>query len=344
MTVSTGVMENAFFRLELDESGALTRLYDKRCGREVLAPGAVGNDLQLLQDGPEQEDAWNVHETSDKRRYPWEGETSLSVRESGPVRVVVRVTRQHRETTLEQDVILYAGLPRLDFVTRVDWQVRQTLLKVAFPLDLRTTRATYEMQFGAYERPTHRNTSWDQQKFEVAGHRWADLSESGYGVSLLNDCRYGWDARENVLRLTLLRGTTWPDPQADRGAHEFTYALLPHAGGWVEAETVRRAWELNVPGRAMAGSWLADSRSFLSREGAAAIVETLKPAEDGRGLILRVYEPHGARGTVTVRLGFGVQPILACNLVEEDGEEVALEGEAFRFELRPFQIRTFRLS
>jgi len=344
LTVNEQLLENRFFRIELNDDGGIVRLFDKRHDREVLATGAVGNDLQLLQDGPEEEDAWNIHDTLDLRRYPVEGATTIVIRESGPVRGAVRVTRTHRQTTLVQDIIIYADLPRIDFVTEVDWQERQTLLKVAFPLAIRSTRATYEVQFGAYERPTTRNTSWDQQKFEVPAQRWADLSEAGYGVSLLNDSRYGYDAKENILRLTLLRGTTFPDPEADRGRHAFTYALFPHAGGWSDAETVNRAWELNVPARAfLTCAQPAHLQSFLMLDGVPVIVEALKPAEDGRGFILRLYEPHGGRGTVTIHLLFPVQNVTACNLVEEDGAEISVCDQTFHFSLTPFQIRSFRI-
>ena len=339
-------IENPFFRITLNRDGAIQRLYDKRNRRDVLPRGSVGNDLQLLQDGPEHEDAWNVHPSIDGRRYSFEGKTRIRVVETGPVRGLVRVQRAHRKSMIEQDIVVYADIARIDFVTRVDWQERNTMLKAAFPLAVRSTRATYEVQFGAYERPTHRNTSWDQQKFEVPGQRWADISESGYGVSLLNDSRYGYDAKDNVLRLTLLRSTTFPDPQADRGRHEFTYSLYPHAGGWVEAQTVRRAWELNVPARPMAmraDGQTPEGHSYVSVEGAGVVIETLKPAEDGQGLILRLYEPHGARGDVTVRLGVPVSSVSECNLVEEDGERLAVKRNAFRFAIGPFQIRTFRL-
>ncbi len=346
LRVSARRLENRFFRLTLNAVGGIAELYDKLHARQVLAPDAIGNDLQLLQDGPEWEDAWNVHETNDKRHYPFAGRTTVKILERGPVRASLRVTRRHRESTIEQDIVMYADLGRIDFVTRVDWQERHTMLKVAFPLNLRATRATYEVQFGAYERPTHRNTSWDQQKFEVPAQRWADISESGYGVSLLNDSRYGYDAKENVLRLTLLRSTVYPDPDADRGRHEFTYSLLPHAGTWAEAETVRRAWELNAPALACAvepGAERPPTRSFVSLEGAAAIVEALKPAEDGRGVILRIYEPHGARGEVTIRLDWPVRKVCECSLVEDDRADVALAANTFRVALAPFQIRAFRV-
>jgi alpha-mannosidase len=254
------------------------------------------------------------------------------------------VTRTHRQSTIEQDIVVYAKTPRIDFVTRADWHERQTLLKAAFPVAVRSTRATYEVQFGAVERPTHRNTSWDQEKFEVAAQRWADLSESGYGVSLLNDCKYGHDTRGNVLRITLLRGATWPDPKADEGAHAFTYSLFPHAGNWTDAETVRRAAELNIPARALPVRGRApDSRSFLTLTG-LAVVETLKPAEDGRGLILRVYEPHGSRGEVRADSREWVSKVTDCDLVEEDGDAVTVRDGRFKFNITPFQIRTFRIE
>ena len=247
LRVSPRQIENRFFRVELDDEGNIVRLLDKRHGREVVPAGQIANELQLFQDGPEREAAWNIHATFEKRTYAWEPGTTLEVVETGPVRAVVRITRRYRASTIAQDMILYDRVPRIDFVTRADWQERQVMLKAAFPVAVRSPRASFEIQFGAVERPTHRNTSWDQEKFEVCAHRWADLSEAGYGVSLLNDCKYGYDVHGDVLRVTLLRGPESPDPDADRGQHEFTYALFPHAGDWTAGETVRRGWELNVP-------------------------------------------------------------------------------------------------
>lgn len=216
------------------------------------------------------------------------------------------------------------------------------MLKAAFPLAVHTERATYEVQFGAIERPTHTNTSWEQEKFEVCAQRWADLSEGGYGVSLLNDCKYGHDARGNVLRITLLRGPQYPDPLADLGEHEFTYSLYPHQGDWREAETVRRGWELNVPMFTLPTDVQRPPTSFMQVRG-PAIVEALKPAEDGDGAILRLYEPHGSRGKVTVHLKLPVRGVVACNLVEENEEAIAVDSGAFSFDILPFQIRSFRL-
>lgn len=240
-------LENELYLLELDEEGAIVRLLDKRLQREVIPEGERANRLQLFQDGPEAESAWNIHATYVKREYPWEGDCLVEIIEQGPVRAVARVTRTHHSTELVQDIILYAGLPRIDFCTHVEWHEKQTLLKVAFPLAIHASHATFEVQFGAYERANHRNTSWDQEKFEVCAQRWADLSEGGYGVSLLNDSKYGYDVLGNVLRLTLLRGTEQPDPEADQGPHDFKYSLLPHLGDWRQGETVKQAAQLNIP-------------------------------------------------------------------------------------------------
>jgi alpha-mannosidase len=338
-------IENRFFALDLDASGNITRIYDKRYKREVVPVGQTANRLQLFQDGPEPEAAWNVHATFERREYVWD-EAQVEVVECGPVRAVVRVTRRYRDSRVEQDVIVYDGVPRIDFVTRADWQARQVMLKAAFPVDVRSPHATYEVQFGAVERLTHRNTSWDQEKFEVCAHRWADLSEAGYGVSLLNDCKYGYDAQDNMLRLTLLRGAEWPDADADRGRHEFTYALLPHGGDWREGETVRRAWELNAPlvcaASPSGGAHQPGTPATFEISG-PVVLEALKPADDGNGWIARFYEPHGGRGPVSVRAPRALASVTTCNLVEENGEELPARANVFEFVVKPFEIRTFRL-
>ncbi len=342
LQASTRVLESDIYLLELGEDGSLVRLLDKRLEREVIPAGQRANRLQLFQDGPEREAAWNIHATYVGREYPWEGDCSVEIVEQGPVRAVARITREHRETTLVQDIILYAELPRIDFRTQVAWHEKQTLLKAGFPLAVHASSATFEVQFGAYERPTHRNTSWDQEKFEVCALRWADLSESGYGVSLLNDGKYGHDVLANVLRLTLLRGTEYPDPEADQGLHEFTYSLLPHIGDWSEGGTVRQACQLNSPLVAVPTESVEEPTSYISVTG-PAILETLKPAEDGDGVILRLYEPHGSRGQVRVKHQLPFAEVISCNLVEENDQAVAASKGEFSLEITPFEIRTFRL-
>ncbi len=338
-------IETPFFRAELADDGTITRLMDKSCDREIAVPGTSLNELQFFQDGPEREAAWNVHATYERCRYDADPDVGIEVVETGPVRAVIRIDRRFRDSTFVQRIVLYSNLRRIDFETEAMWRERHVMLKAAFPVAVRSPRATFEIQFGAVERPTHRNTSWDEEKFEVCGRRWADLSEPGYGVSLLNDCKYGHDVHDNCLRLTLLRGSDWPDPEADLGEHRFTYSLLPHDGDWTSGGTVRRAAELNTPWRLAAGRKPRATTPWLSLSGIEVVADTLKPAEDGRGEILRVYEPHGGRGRVEITPACDLRHVIETNLVEEDLAAVAVAADGkFAFELQPFQVRTFRLQ
>jgi len=240
-------IENGELRLELDERGEIASLYDLRHDREVVAPGATANRLVLYEDRPLAWDAWDIDPFYEEKPYPAGEIGDWRVVEQGPLRAAIEITRRAGQSTIRQRIRLWRGSRRVDFATEVDWQERQMLLRALFPLNVNAARATCEIQFGAVERPTHRNTSWDLARFEVCAQRWVDISESGYGVALLNDSKYGHSLHGSTLGLSLLKGAIFPDPNADRGHHRFTYALLPHAGDWREGQVVRRAYELNAP-------------------------------------------------------------------------------------------------
>ncbi|MCL6432332.1 MAG: alpha-mannosidase, partial [Anaerolineae bacterium] len=345
--VSERVLENAFFRLELNERGEITSLFDRVRGREVLPPGAVANEFQAFDDrcrsGGE---AWDIEIDYEEKRYPLPEPATIRVIESGPVRGGVEVRRRLLSSELVQRIYIYERLPRIDFDTEIDWREKQVLLKVAFPLAVHTDLATYEIQFGNLTRPTHRNTSWDAARFEVPAHKWADLSEGDYGVSLLNDCKYGYDAHDNVLRLTVLRAPTQPDPHADEGVHHLTYSLFPHAGDWRQG-TVQQAYSLNVPlGAALVEphpGMLPPQWSLVSTDRPNAIVETVKVAEDSDELIVRVYEGYNQRGTVTLRFGAPIVSAAACNLIEDGAEPLPFEGDRVSLYLGPYQVRTLKV-
>jgi alpha-mannosidase len=228
-------------------------------------------------------------------------------------------------------VRLWAGSPRVDFHTRIDWHDRRTLLKARFPCAVRSPRATFETAFGVVERPTHRNTSWDAARFEVAGHRFADLSEPGYGVAVLNDGRYGHHTLGSELGLSLLRSPVWPDPLADEGEQEIVYAILPHAGGWLEGGVLMEAEDLNRPLLARPATGAGSLRP-LKVTGLPAGLGALKPLEEGGGYLLRVYEPQGARGAIAI----DPPPEQELDLLER-------ETGAPTLSLTPFQVRTFRV-
>ena len=341
-------LENAMFGVDLNPDGTIRQILDKRIDRNLIPEGLRANDWQFFQDGPERESAWNIHESFEKRRYENTETPSIRVLSHGPVMTSVVVEGCFRKSRYRQTITLYRRTPRIDIHAWVDWQERHVLLKAAFPVRVRSSQATYEIQFAAVERPTTRNTSWEQQKFEVAAQRWVDLSEDGYGVSLLNDGRYGHDIQGSNMRLTLLRGPEYPDPLADLGEHTFAYSLYPHSGTWGESGTVRRAAEFNVPMHIRP----CDSRSaalrkvtagLFSLEGRGGVLETVKPADNNDGVILRFYESQGGRGQMVLKTPLRIDSVEACNLVEELAQPVEADDHAFAFNLEPFQIRTFRL-
>jgi alpha-mannosidase len=356
-------LENDYVRVTFDDQGEIVSLIHKIyedadegeesaiTEREVIAPGQTGNALVLFEDKPLRYDAWDIDIYYQSKPYPLREigtVESIVVIEQGPVRAGIEIVRSFLQSRITQRVYLYAHSPRVEFETEADWQERQMLLKAAFPVAVNANRATYEIQFGSVERPTHWNTSWDWARFEVCAQRWADLSEGDYGVSLLNDCKYGYDIRGNVLRLTLLKGAVSPDPGADIGQHSFTYALLPHTGDW-RSETVDEAHALNYPLLtrfipANPKGTLPKTYAFATVNDQGLIIDTIKKAEDSDAIVIRLYEAFNTRGTATLSLGFPFAEAYTVNLVEEDAQPIAHDGTSITFDYRPFEIKTFLLK
>jgi alpha-mannosidase len=223
----------------------------------------------------------------------------------------------------------------------VDWHEHHRFLKVGFPVDVRSSTATYEVQHGHLERPTVRNTSWDVARFEVSAHRWADLSEPGYGVALLNDGKYGYDIHRNVMRLSLLRAPGWPDPRADRGHHRFAYALLPHIGDLRDAGVIAQAEAFNLPvdvrtGTPTSGTIVAVDRPNVS-------VEAVKKADREDAIVVRLCEVWGARGPVRITIGAPVTSATKTDLLERDTGEIPVDDGAIEITMRPFELVTLKV-
>ncbi|GAB4514636.1 MAG: alpha-mannosidase [Anaerolineae bacterium] len=338
MTATPELLEHDRLRVEFDAAGNLTRVFDKVRGRDVLE--GIGNDLQFFEDRPLLYDAWNIDPDFETRRFYVEPAEQMDVVESGPIRATLKVVRRFMHSTITQYISITQGSSRVDFRTEVDWQERYMLLKVAFPVAVHVPEATYHIQWGMVKRPTHRSTSWAVAQHEVAAHHWADLSEPLFGVSLLNDCKYAYDVRENVLRLSLLKSATFPDALADLGQQHFTYSLLPHGAGL--AETLLHGYDLNYPMQLAQGTGAAQTAApFVISQSPDVVVETIKKAEDTGQTVVRLVE-HGGKQQEAV-LAFGV-PIIAvtrANLMEEAGEPVVVEpGSQVRLHLRPFEIVT----
>jgi alpha-mannosidase len=340
------LLENDFLRVELNEAGDIIRIYDKKARREVMSEGAIANQIQAFEDMPINWDAWDIEIYYDDKMWLAEPASSVSVAESGPLRAVLEIKRCILNSEYVQRISLRHDSPRLDFETTIQWQERKTLLKAAFPVDVLAPTATYEIQWGNVERPTHRNTSWDWARFETAAQKWVDLSEGDYGVSLLNDCKHGHDIYGNTMRLTLLRGTTAPDPDADLGEHHFTYSLLPHTGKWNET-TISEAYALNDPvivhqveGE---GETTETPGSFVAVDLPNVVIETVKKAEDGHGYIIRLYESQRKRGQCWLTAGFPLAGAWRANILEENQEKLGINGKTVIFAIKPYQILTLRL-
>lgn len=329
-----------FYEIEWNDDGHIIRIHDRKERREVLPTGTRANVFQVFEDKPLRFEAWDIDIFYQEKMEEVRTLISVDVVEVGPIRAVVRFMWNYRTSSIRQDMIVYTHSRRIDFVTQVDWHEQRKLLKVAFPVDIRTTEATYDIQFGNIRRPTHWNTTWDVARFEVVGHQWADLSERGYGVSLLNDCKYGYDIHDNIMRLSLIKTAMYPDPQSDVGYHVFTYSLLPHKGDWLLGGTVQEAWYLNNPLIAVSGAALLPGRSLFRITGADVMVDAVKLAEDGDRVVLRLHEYGGGRGRVQIESDFPIVTWQECDLLERP-IGVERNSPSVEFEIRPYEIRTF---
>ena len=237
----------------------------------------------------------------------------------------LQIVNCHMHSTITQSLWLYSESRRIDFETEIDWHEHHQILKASFPLDILANTATYDVQFGHVQRPTHENTSWDKAKFEVYGHKWVDISEPGYGISLLNDCKYGHNTEGSTLKLTILKCGTYPNPEADQGHHEFTYSLIPHAGDFRSAGIIREAYALNQPMITLTASGdgsLPASFSLVSCDTPGVIIETVKKAEADDGMITRMYEAFGGRCTANITVAPGFSGAYLCDLMENVLQEL----------------------
>ena len=337
------VLETPFYTLELDDTAAFKRLYDKENDREVLKPGQVGNLLRVYEDKPIYYDNWDIDIFYTEKYWDVTDVQSLKWTEMGPVRATLEIERRFSGSLIRQKIHFYADSRRIDFDTWADWQEHQHLLKVHFPVDVHSDEATFDIQFDNLKRKVHTNTSWDWARFETCAQKWMDFSEGHYGVSLLNDCKYGHSVQNGLLGLTLIKSGIEPNPVTDRGEHVFTYAIYPHAEGWQQAGTVQEAYRLNQPAIAVCGGGKAGSFSLCSVTAPNVVLETVKQAEDGDGFIVRMYECDNARTRTSFVWNRPVASIEECNCVEEKVCDLPVTDGQVTFTLKPLEIKTLRI-
>ena len=339
----TNLLENAVLKVELNENGIITSIYDKLNERESL--DGRGNILTISLDKCVHETAWNLELNYQKKMWELKAD-SIEVVESNPVRGIIRAIYKFNKSTITQDITLYQNGESVVFDTTVDWHESDKVLKAGFDVAVIDTDATYDIAHGAAKRPTHWNTAYDLTRFEVAAHKWADLSEGGYGCSIINDCKYGYDIHNSHMRITLMRAPTCPDRTGDHGINTFKYAFHPHAEDW-RNDTVQQAIAFNVPPVAVLNTEASDGKmtdgTFVSLSEKNVLIDAIKKAQDGRGYIVRVVEEEQRRGNVTLDWTFGFEKVIETNMIEDDIAEIAEKGSSFEFTIKPFEVKTFRI-
>ena len=344
LTISKSGAETPFFKVAWNEKGQFTSVYDKMAERELLPEGKCGNVIMSYEDRPHNFDAWDINHYYTEKAWEIGDTAEMTIEEEGPIRATIRIEHHYLDSVVTQYISFYRDLYQIDIRNEIDWNEKQVLLRCYFPVDVHTDEATYEIQYGNVKRPTHYNTSWDDARFEVCAHKWIDLSEDGYGLSVLNDCKYGCDIHNGRIGLTMLKSAIFPNPDADKEHHSFTWSLCPHVGRWQENDTVAKAYALNNPYQATRktneGGTLPKSYSLVSVDAPNVIIETVKKAEDGEGTIIRMYECWNRRSKATLTFGRPITRAAQTNMLEEEEQELAVYDGTVTVEMKPFEIKT----
>lgn len=350
LTAETGHMENRWFLIQFNEKGQFSRLYDKTAGRDVFPKGQAGNVIVSYEDRPHNYDNWDINNYYKEKYWEVDDLSSLKVTECGPVRATIRLERRYLSSVIVQYISIYRDIPRIDIRNEIDWKQHMILLKDHFPIDVHAREATFEIQFGNVKRNTIDNTSWDWSKFEVCHHKWLDIAEDGYGVSFLNDCKYGVSVRGTDVGLTMLKSGMYPNPEADKEHHSFTYSIYPHTGDWRSAGTVGMAYSLNNPLVAVIKENTAGipSRqlpaifSLVSVDADNVVIDSVKKAQEQDAVIVRMYECYNRRSEVVLHSDCRIRKAYSCNILEEEEEPVPFAEHEIKLLMHPYEIRTMK--
>jgi len=342
--VECDIVETPFARVRFDEAGRIVSYYDIAARRELVKEGGAFNAFLLGEDVPQGWDNWDIDRDQRLKLLPVDGLLSSKIEFDGPLQLRIRHERAiGNGSVLCQQIVFHALSPQVDFETVVDWNDKYRFLKVAFALEVLADTARHEIQFGHVVRSAHDNTSVDRAQFDVCAHKWTDISENGFGVAFLNDCKYACTVKDGEYRLSLIKSGRHPDPRGDQGRHRFTYAVLPHAGGFSVESVVRPAYELNVSPVVVHGvvkTSAGAGTSLVSVDAPNVIVEAIKAPQVGDGFVLRLYEA-GKTGThAKIRFGVPVGTVSETNLLEENPRSLAVSGGSLDLYFRPFEIKT----
>lgn len=348
MKVTPSRMENEFFIIEFNEKAQFESIFDKRAGREVLQDGKAANLIMTYEDRPHNYDAWDVNNYYIEKSWEVDQVEKLDVIENGPVRSCIRVERKYLDSTIAQLIYIYQDIPRIDIKNEIDWKEHQIFMKTLFPVDVHTSETTFDIQYGNVKRQTHYNTSWDFAKFEVCVHKWLDVSEDEYGVSMLNDCKYGCSVHDGVIGMSMLKSARYPNPEADKEYHKFTYSFYPHVGDWRNAGTVKQAYQLNNPLAAVVkeseGGELDGTYSYVTSTKDNVMIEVVKKEEEGDALIVRVYECFNRRTDAELIFAGNIKSVCECSMMETNEKDVEFSGKKVSISVKPYEIKTLKIE
>ncbi len=343
LLVTEKKIDTPFYVIEFDENMNMASIYDKENGREIIKAGECANVLEAFEDLPYDYDNWELSPYYKQKKYEVNDVASVEVFHNGE-RAGLKIARRFLSSFIMQTVSVYEHSRRIDVENEIDWKESHIVLKAAFPFDIHAGKAVYETQFGYLERPNHSNTSWDAAKFEVCAHKYADISEDDYGVALLNDCKYGYNAEGSTLKLTLLKCGTYPNKNADKERHHFTYSILPHAGNHKQGGVIQEAYFLNRPLVAFAAKGdgiLPESYSLVSCNCSNIITETVKKAEESNRLVVRAYDAYDRKSKAEFTFGFEVKKAYLCDLMENIITELEItDGRKVLLPVSNFEIVT----
>ena len=341
-------IENQYLKVKINsKTGNVDSIFDKKNNKEMISKD--GNELQIFEDKGQYWDAWNIDPKYEQKRLPDPKLESIEWIDTGLIRGV-RVVKKFNKSTFTQDYILETDSHVLKIVNQIDWQETHVMVKAAFPLTIASDTATYEIPCGTIARTTKPQTEAEKAQWEVPALNWADITDESqnYGVSLLNDCKYGYDAKPSLLRLTLLRAATWPDPESDRGVHHFTYAIYPHKSDWRQAKTVQKGYELNTPLKALVleknknnipSNQQLPSTSQLLKISAKNVILTALKLSNRQGLIMRCYEANGKSNEITIDGDLNLQLGDMVDCLENHKITTTEESN----KIRPYKIATWKL-
>lgn len=339
---NANILENSSYRIVFDETGEMISILDKTNKREILK--GKGNALAGYLDRPGYFESWDIDADFEKKVFPIQDVLEVKLIENGPVRWTMKISKRFRKSIITQHISIYSCSRRIDIKTEMDFYESQILLKALFDVDIKAPFATYDISLGNLKRPTTKNNSVEAAQFEVNMHKWMDLSDDNYGVCILNDCKYGCDIKNNRMRITLLKTSTFPDPEQDIGHHEFTYSIYPHTGDFRAGYVTKTAYELNIPGIPARGNADKDIFSWMEVDDDNIIIETVKKAEYSDDIIVRLYECNGESRKVSLSFNEEVKKAEKCNLLENTLNELFIENQRLSFHVKPYEIVTLKLG